>query len=66
MARFNVDFSDEATAILDELAKRQNSTKAEVIRKAIALEKWFNDTTANGSKIVVEAPDGKLREVIKF
>jgi hypothetical protein len=66
LARFNVDFSDEANAVLEDLAGRQKTTKAEVIRKAIALEKWFSDTTRDGSKIVVEAPDGKLREVLKF
>lgn len=66
MARFNVDFSDEANAMLDDLATRQQITKAEVIRKAIALEKWFTDTTREGSKIIVQAPDGKLREVLKL
>ncbi len=65
MSRFNVDFSDEASAVLDELARRQNTTKAEVIRRAINLEKWFADTTASGAKVLVEK-DGRTREIVKL
>lgn len=66
MARFNVEFSEEAMATVDELAKRQNTTKAEIIRRAIALEKWFFDTAAEGSKVVVEKPDGTQRQIMKL
>lgn len=65
MARFNVDFSEEAAAVLDELARRQNTTKAEVLRRAINLEKWFADTTASGGKVLVEK-DGQTREIVKL
>lgn len=65
MARFNVDFSDEATAVLEELARRQDTTKAEVLRRAIHLEKWFSDTTASGGKVLVEK-DGQTREIVKL
>ena len=65
MSRFNVDFSDEAAAVLEELARRQNTTKAEVLRRAINLEKWFADTTAGGGKVLVEK-DGQTREIVKL
>jgi predicted transcriptional regulator len=65
MSRFNVDFSDEAAAVLEELARRQNTTKAEVLRRAINLEKWFADTTADGGKVLVEK-DGQTREIVKL
>lgn len=65
MARFNIEFSDEAAAALEELADKQQTTKAEVIRKALSLEKWFNQTMASGSKILVET-DGTLREILKL
>lgn len=64
MPRFNVDFSDQATAVLDELAAQQGTTKADIIRRAIALQKWFEDTRDSGSKIIVELPDGRQREVV--
>jgi predicted transcriptional regulator len=65
MSRFNVDFSDEAAAVLEELARRQNTTKAEVLRRAINLEKWFADTTDKGGKVLVEK-DGQTREIVKL
>lgn len=66
MPRFNVDFSADALATLDELATRQDTTKAEVLRRAIALEKWFTDTTDERAKIIVEYPDGRSREIVKL
>lgn len=65
MARFNIEFSEEAARALDELAEKQQTSKAEIIRKALSLEKWFNETTADGGKILVEK-DGRLREVLKL
>ena len=64
MPRFNVDFSDEATAVLDELAAKQGTTKSDVIRRAIALQKWFEETRDAGSKVLVELPDGRQREIV--
>jgi predicted transcriptional regulator len=64
MPRFNVDFSDEATAVLDELATKQGATKSDIIRKAIALQRWFEETREAGAKVLVELPDGRLREIV--
>lgn len=66
MPRFNVDFSDEAIAVLEDLSRKEGTTKAEILRRAIALEKWFQDTTSSGSKIVVEEPNGRVREILKL
>lgn len=65
MARFNIDFSDDALATLEDLANKQGTSKAEIIRKALSLEKWFDETTTSGSKILVET-GGRLREVLKL
>ena len=65
MARFNIEFSADAAKELEELAAKQQTSKAEIIRKALGLEKWFSETTASGGKILVEK-DGKLREVLKL
>ena len=64
MPRFNVDFSDEANAVLDKMAARHNTTKADMIRRAIALQKWFDETRDSDSKIIVELDDGRQREII--
>lgn len=65
MARFNVEFSDETLAALEELARRQGTTKADVLRKAVQFEKWLSDSAAEGSKLLVET-GGSVREVLKF
>jgi predicted transcriptional regulator len=64
MPRLNVEFSDEINAALEELAARQATTKAEVLRRSIALGKWLQDTKDEKSRILVERPDGQVREIL--
>jgi hypothetical protein len=62
--RFNVNFSDAAYRDLNTLAERKGKTMSEVLRDAIALERWFDETRSVGSKVLVEQPDGRIREVV--
>jgi hypothetical protein len=62
--RFNVNFSDAAYRDLNTLAERKGKTMSEVLRDAIALERWFDDARSSGSKVLVEQPDGRIREVV--
>jgi hypothetical protein len=61
--RVNVNFSDSAYKALEELARSQEKTMAEVLRDAIALEKWFQDTHEGGGRVIVEE-NGRSREII--
>jgi metal-responsive CopG/Arc/MetJ family transcriptional regulator len=61
--RVNVNFSESAYQALEDLAERKGKSMSEVLRDAIALEKWFQDTNEEGGKVVVEK-DGRAREVI--
>ena len=61
--RVNVVFTDQAYGTLDELAKKEGKTISEVIRGAIALEKWFNDTRDEGGRVLVERK-GDVREIV--
>jgi hypothetical protein len=61
--RVNVNFSENAYKTLEDLADRKGKTLSEVLRDAIALEKWFQDTTDEGGKVLVEQ-EGRAREVI--
>lgn len=63
MPRYNVEFSAEVNDALEALAENQGGSKADVIRKAIALEKWFVETGKRGGKIFVEE-NGQIREVL--
>jgi hypothetical protein len=64
MPRFNVDLSNQAVEVIDTLADEQGTSKADVLRQAISLQKWFTDVQKQGGKIVVEQPDGTQREVV--
>lgn len=61
--RVNVNFSEGAYRDLDTLADRQGKTKAEVLRDAIALERWVDEARREGGRILIER-DGEVREII--
>jgi predicted DNA-binding protein len=61
--RVNVNFSETAYRDLSSLADRQSKTKADVLRDAIALEKWFDEARREGARILVER-NGEIREII--
>ena len=42
--RININLSDEAYADLEKLAKRKGKTMSEILREALSLEKWFEET----------------------
>jgi hypothetical protein len=62
--RFNVNFSEGAYRDLNTLAQRKGKSMSEVLRDAIALERWFDETRREGNKVLVEQPDGRIREVV--
>lgn len=62
--RVNVNFSEGAFADLTLLAEESGKTKAEILRDAIALERWFHEERRQGSRILIERAGGDLREVI--
>jgi hypothetical protein len=61
--RLNVNFSGEAYDTLVQLAKARGTSMSEVLRAALALEKWLEETRREGGRILVER-DGTLREVV--
>ncbi len=62
--RVNVNFSPSAYSTLEKLAEEKGKTMSEVLRNAIALEKWVTDVTKEGGHILIEKPDGKVREIL--
>ena len=59
-----VTFSDSAWTTLESLAERKGKTISQVLRDAIALEKWFQDVLDTGGRVLVESSMGVVREVI--
>jgi hypothetical protein len=62
--RVSVNFSDSALSTLEKLAHEKGKTMSEVLRDAIVLEDYFTEAGREGSKIFIERPDGKVRELI--
>jgi hypothetical protein len=46
------------------IAKHQNLTMTDAIRRAIATESYVEDETNNGGTILVKKPDGTYKEVV--
>ena len=61
--RVNVEFPEKIYAQLERLARTTGKSKAQVIRDALALEAWLQETREEGGHILVER-DGKVREVV--
>lgn len=61
--RVNVNFSEGAFSDLETIAQNRGKTKAEVLRDAIALERWFDEARREGNRILIER-DGDVREII--
>jgi len=61
--RLNVVFAEPAYNTLKEMAEQSGKTISEIVRDAIALQKWFTDTRRGGGRILVEER-GRVREIM--
>lgn len=61
--RVNVNFSDNAYKALQDLAVRKGKSMSDVLRDAIALEKWAQDIGDKGGRVLVQHGD-RVQEVI--
>lgn len=48
---------------LDEIATKERVSKNDAIRRALATEAFVTRTLAAGRKLLVEDPDGTVREI---
>jgi hypothetical protein len=56
--------SGEPEALLKDLAKLLNKDLNQTLRRALANEAYFSRHVKVGYKILMQAPDGEIREVI--
>jgi hypothetical protein len=61
--RVNVNFSSDAYAMLEDMATSKGTTLSRILRDALALEKYVEDTRREGGRILVER-DGIIRELV--
>jgi hypothetical protein len=60
-----VSLPPEAITTLRELARVRNTTLAEVVRRAITMDKYLAEALQTGSRILVEK-EGKTTELVIF
>lgn len=61
--RVNVNFSESAYRDLTEMAERKGKTVSDVLRDAVTLERWFDEASREGSRVLIER-DGTMREIL--
>jgi hypothetical protein len=62
--RAGFNFSYSALSMLEKLAHEKGKSMSDVFRDAIVLENYITEAAREGSKIYIERPDGKIRELI--
>ncbi len=60
----SVNLSAETVKALEQLSKARGKSMAQIIREAIATEKFLHDTVAAGKKVLIEDTDKSLRELL--
>lgn len=61
--RINMNLNKKTYDELEKLAEEKGKTISEIIRDALALELWFEETREEGGRILVER-NGKAREIV--
>jgi hypothetical protein len=62
--RYTLDFGPKGEANLKKLAEIHETSKADAIRRAVALYSALTDETEKGFTVVLRAPDGAIRELM--
>lgn len=66
MAKLTVEFNDRMNEMLEELAAKEDTTKVDVIRRALALYKYVEDEVGDSDKrrLAISEGDRVLKEIV--
>ncbi len=62
--RMSITLTGDSTEYLEFLSNSQGITQNEALKKAIATEVYIRKHTMLGVKVLLENPDGEIREVV--
>jgi hypothetical protein len=62
--KLTVNLPDDAVAAVKQIADDNQISMTEALRQLIANERYLHNDVKKGSKVLVEKPDGTLRELI--
>jgi predicted transcriptional regulator len=64
MPKLTVEFSDRVNQLLEEVAKRNDLTKADILRRAIALYGFVDANVHKDTQLAVTDKNGKVLQQI--
>ena len=65
MPRFTIDVGEKFNEVLTRLAKSRETSKSEIIRRAVATYSMLSEQTADGRKVsITDARDHVLKDII--
>lgn len=66
--RINISIGPRVQRELAEFSTASGTSKAEVVRDALAFKKWMHDVQSNGGRILVERKigSGDIAEIVKL
>jgi len=67
MAKYTIELGKDAEKQLADVAKSKGSTKADVIRRAVAAYVVLNEESSKGNKLAITDPNNNvLKELVSF
>lgn len=57
---------EDTATLLQELAEQRNASYAEVVGRALVLEKFLADTQKEGRRVLVEDPRELIKQIVVF
>ena len=60
----SINLPEDAIEAVREISRRTGSSMSDVIRQAISTEKYLQDTTSKGGKILIKESDNTLKELL--
>lgn len=61
-----ISLPEDAVAVLRELAGARNVSFAEVVRRALTIDKYLHDVRNDGCRILIEDPEKLIKEIVIF
>jgi hypothetical protein len=61
-----ISLPEDAVAVLRELASTRNVSFAEVVRRALTMDKYLTDVRNGGCRILIEDPEKLIKEIVIF
>jgi len=61
-----ITLPEDAVSALRELSELRNVSFAEVVRRALTMDKYLTDVRKDGCRILIEDPEKLVKEIVIF